>query len=155
MTEIPTHCWKPWKFRITPKLWFESVQDRFSRGDPIAETIMRQYIEEIATMHGVKQLADWYNVERHTLSPTTRYQMEFFGGLPALLRQLYPSHTWKFDEPEQPKGSVSDNYRRYSFEDAKSRRNALIRMSSSVGGLYAGLYGIQKHVIFSSGCTQF
>jgi len=100
MTEYPDHCWQAWKFPISPNKsdWWITLASRFISNDIVAEAVLREFVGDIARQNSISSLNDWNSAflqEIFRKSAKRRY-ISLLGGLPTLLRRLYPSHSWKF-----------------------------------------------------------
>lgn len=91
MHEIPSHWWAPWKFIKTPNNWWQYTASLFKKGDIVAATALRGYLEDIQPKYGVQQLHEWESV---ILRKPEVFRLSYFGTMQEILAQLYPHHAW-------------------------------------------------------------
>lgn len=99
LSEMPDHAWRPWHFTSTPIAWWGNLVQLFNTRrpeirDPIAETVVRLFVEEVAQTLEVTQLDDWQLVNLNNIDANTMKRLNSLGGLLPLLTTLYPEHNW-------------------------------------------------------------
>jgi hypothetical protein len=52
MQTFPHHAWLPWKFKLTPRGYWNSIENQ------------RKFVDWFAAEHGIKNVTDWYSVGR-------------------------------------------------------------------------------------------
>jgi len=92
MAEFPEHAWMPWKFSATMKSWWPNLADNFRKGDPVAEAVMRQFIDTDVAQEVFPRIdtvcySEWVELCQRAaasdstlppLSPTTRTRLDHF-----------------------------------------------------------------------------
>jgi len=91
-SEFPEIAWKRWHFVKTSHDWWKRLSKLET--DPVALTILREYIEEVGAQFQVEKLEDWYRVTNEQLI-NERHRLHLFGGLIQVLKLTFPSHPWK------------------------------------------------------------
>jgi len=95
MTEYPEYAWLPWKFNKSLTGWWRDLQKKFKAGNPIAEAVVRLYMEDLAQQNNVETLDDWYLLSHMQLGGGTWVRISnYLSGLPNILVWLYPHHNW-------------------------------------------------------------
>jgi len=92
--ELADHPWKRWNFPLTKTLaWWNNLASLFRQNDPVAVTVVREWVDDLAVMLKLKTLEDWYRVKPSALGTANYLRIKLFGLAP-LLMTLYPQHAW-------------------------------------------------------------
>ena len=87
MMMYPEHPWKPWKFDKLAHGWWTMLSDHFMRGNVNAETIFREFFEEMTAQQNISSLEEWLTLD---IKGQTKQQLSRVGGIELVLRRLYP-----------------------------------------------------------------
>jgi len=97
MSEFIETAWKPWLFSRTPRAWWAQASHRFREGDPVATTILFEYLEYLNSKFQVNDIQMWksppFSTEIAT-DTTSVYQLAHFGSIYDILVKYYPNVDW-------------------------------------------------------------
>jgi len=93
----PTHEWKAWKFSKSPLGWWRTQALKLANGDPQAIRIIKDYLEELASHHGISNPTEWLS-NSHKLRQVDNNRLNTLNGLNRVLAIVYPDLPW----PETP-----------------------------------------------------
>jgi hypothetical protein len=110
----PQHDWNPLKFTKVPKGYWKDANTQ------------RTALEKIGSELGVKELDDWYTVDRGFVTSKLTFISNYYNcSLYSTLKELYPQHNWdplKFSK-------VPNNY----WADTNTQRDALEKLGVQLG----------------------
>jgi len=87
---FPEHQWQWWKLKRAPSGYWASVMQNDQ-----ANEILLNLTDAIARRYGIKALEEWYRISIKDLGTGTEARIiRKLGGLPAVLRIIYPKHEW-------------------------------------------------------------
>jgi len=95
MTEFPEIHWKPWKFDKSPRNWWELLGTVFQQsggGDIVAQTTLREYIDDLANQYNIRDLDDWMRHGAKVFAAEPESRLPRIGSLTTILSVLYPHH---------------------------------------------------------------
>eukprot|EP01122_Echinamoeba_exundans_P003379 TRINITY_DN13490_c0_g1_i1.p1 TRINITY_DN13490_c0_g1~~TRINITY_DN13490_c0_g1_i1.p1 ORF type:complete len:813 (-),score=56.65 TRINITY_DN13490_c0_g1_i1:127-2565(-) len=86
------HEWQSWRWNRTPPLYWSTVSDDGTRVNMSA----LEFIQQAAENMSIKSLSDWYRISKPQLQHAGIMGIvSVYGGLPSLLKRLYPEHRWE------------------------------------------------------------
>lgn len=122
-TEYPETAWTMWEFASSPKQWWRELGKLWRRGDPIAELLVRRYIEEIVTPNLSPNTNEWFLYwtsiiqRKRSLPKTSLNRLAWIDDYVNILRRLYPHYSWKASDQVYQHGipQTHSNYATYSL----------------------------------------
>jgi len=92
----PEYPWKRWKFvNCKSKKWWANLRYGLARNNPEALKTATAYITDLAKEHKITSPEGWYDMTWEVLGHAVRRQMNYLGGLLAVLQKVYPNVEWK------------------------------------------------------------
>jgi len=95
MDLFPEHAWQPWLFKQTIRNWWSELGVLFKASDPIAQTVTRNYLDQVERKLRINHPKDWQLVKNNSLNPIYPH-MKWLGGLVLVLQKLYPTQEFEF-----------------------------------------------------------
>jgi len=84
----PEHAWQEWKWEVVPRGFWDVDEN------------VKRFFEFVRHELGIKSMRDWYRVTNQQVASLGGKRLLAIteGGIPALLRRIYPDHKWDFSE---------------------------------------------------------
>ena len=140
VAEYPEHAWSYWNFERSPRGWWDELVQRFCTKttssnpvhqlravDPIAETVVRLFIDYIPDQHKVQKLDDWYRVSSEQLQAGIYDQLGRLGRLPTVLARLFPYHEWQLSQFDSSSKKAAQRFVKLSLSTVFSDYGTLLQ----------------------------
>jgi hypothetical protein len=89
---FPEHEWQSWRWNRAPPLYWSTVSESGTRVNMSA----LEFIQQAAKTLSISSLEDWYRISKPQLQRAGIMGIvSVYGGLPSLLKRLYPDHRWE------------------------------------------------------------
>jgi len=96
-SELADSSWQRWKFALAKSLgWWMRLAYLFNSYDPVAQLVVREWVESVSSQNGLRSLDDWQNKTTGVLPYMTHQRLACLGHTwTTLLQILYPEYPWK------------------------------------------------------------
>lgn len=146
MHQFADHCWRPWRFIMTPRGWWKKLAIAFQQDDPIAIAVAKDYLEtDLAPQLKVKSLEDWNSVSIGT-STSEYHRIAQLGPLNYILNKVYPGVISAEDQQSLNQSIVTKplDY----WDDPNHRAEFMQRLKAHLGGQMEDFYKVsRKHFV--------
>ena len=91
----PEHSFQIWKFHNLPSNYWTQLGHAFRSGSLLAAVVVRDYMDHLALELKIESPINWVHVTSTQLPKRIASALKALGGLPYILRVLFPEIDWK------------------------------------------------------------